>query len=202
MTFETPPYFWTILFCASLSTVLLGFPLLSLRRARQAATWPTAPARLLESAVVPLPGRGSSGWGITVRYAYVVDGRSYEGRRLAFGYVAGSARASAEGVVERLRSARDLRVRFDPRRPARATLAAGVPQSTWYMLVMGLTVAVFFAVLIAAILIEDGAAPAGMRPLVQGAALLVLPLFAATFYVAIRGSRAVERSVIESLLTG
>lgn len=202
MALETPPYFWTILFCTTLSLVLLGYPLLSLRRARRAAAWPTVPVTLLEAALVPQPGRGSSGWGIGVRYTYEVDGRQYEGRRLAFGYVPGSERASAEAIVQRLKSAPSLRVRVDPRRHSRSTLSVGVPQSTWFVLAMGVTVAFFFAVLIGAMLVEDGLVAASVRPVVQGAALLVLPLFAATFYVAFRSNRAVERSVAEHLITG
>lgn len=202
MTFDTPPYFWTILFCVTLSAVLLGYPLLSLRRARRAASWPAVPARLLDAELVPLPGRASSGWGIGVRYTYEVDGRSYEGRRLAFGYVPGSGRASAEAIVQRLREARALQVRVDPRRPSRSTLSVGVPQSTWFVLAMGVTVAFFFAVLIGALLLEDGLVAAGIRPVVQGGAMLVLPLFAAMFYVAFRSNRATERSVAENLITG
>lgn len=202
MPLEIPPLLWMIPFCIALSLLLLGYPLLSVRRARRAAAWPSAPATLMEAQAVPLPGRGGSGWGIGVRYTYAVDGRWYEGRRLAFGYVPGSERASAHAIVQQLAEARALRVRFDPAKPSRSTLSSGVPQSTWFVLAMGVTASWFFAVLIGAMLVQDGLAPAALWPLVQGGAFLILPLFAATFYVAFRSNRATERSVAAALLTG
>lgn len=202
MALETPPYFWMIVFCVALSALLLFYPLLSLARARRAARWPAVPATLLEARAVPLPGRATGGWCLTVRYAYDVNGTRYEGRRLAFGYVPGSDRPVVDALVQRLEGARALHVRADPRNPARATLSAGVPQSVWFVLTLGVTVAFFFAVMIAAMLVEDGLVSPALRPAVRVGGMLLVPVFPVALYVAFRTNRVMDRSVAEHIVTG
>lgn len=200
MTFAFPPYSWLILFCVALSALRVGYPLLSLRRARRAAGWPTAPA-VLQLAEAQL-ATTRSGWEIIVRYTYEVNGATLEGRRLAFGYVPGSRAAHAEAIVQQLREARGLRVRYDPRHPSTSTLSAGVPRSTWNLLVMGVMVSSLFTVLIAAILLEDGVLPEAGRLAAQVGMLVLFPLFAVGFYLFVRTGRGAERSIAENLITG
>ena len=203
MWFSDAGHAWLILFCVGLSTLLIGYPLLSLRRARRAAAWPTAPATLEAAEVCLAPGSQSSprGWGVEVRYAYEVNGAAYEGRRLAFGYVPGGDKSAAEAIVEQLRGARALRVRYDPHDPSRSTLSVGAPHSIAYLLVLGGTVAYFFAVVIAAILLEEGVFPTAVRPVALAAALAILPVFAVAFFLLWRASRGMERSVALNLIT-
>jgi hypothetical protein len=60
-------------------------------------------------------------WWADVGYDYVVDGQSYRGQRVAFGY-RGLSRAGAEDVVARFPTGASVPVWYDPARPERAVL--------------------------------------------------------------------------------
>lgn len=118
---------------------LLGWGLTSLYRGRQALAWPTAEAGLSECRLQEHSDSDGTTWEVIVRYRYGVDGREYEGNRLAFGYAASSAGAEHRAIHEKLQRATRVQVRYDPGNPARSVLAAGFNRSTFTVLVFAVT---------------------------------------------------------------
>lgn len=115
---------------AVLGALLLARAAVGFRRARRSRSWPVAEGTIVESRVERVPSArvtGSPDYVPTVRYRYQVGDETFTGSRLAFGY---DARLLHEELaVERLArypvGAR-VAVRYDPDRPAHATLETGL----------------------------------------------------------------------------
>jgi len=111
-----------------ISLGLLGLALYTARLAWLAWTsqrWPTTSGRMLYSAVYPAEGETPSGR--YVHYSYVVAGVTYESKRLRFGLFP----PGDPYELTSWRSRGKLRVFYDPRKPSRACLLAGLNQLTF-----------------------------------------------------------------------
>jgi Protein of unknown function (DUF3592) len=90
--------------------------------------WPTAPARL---DYLGLSGPGKSGgYGLTVRYSYTVNGMTYESTRWRFG-----SRPSGNMPAITLAASTEIKpidpvVFYDPDKPGRSCLVAGLEETT------------------------------------------------------------------------
>lgn len=101
------------------------------RAGRHVRGWPTVPGTVIDKQAVPsavgsvsTPGRR---YRALVRYAYVVDGRRYEGDKiLAIGGVTGTRQAMQQAIDA---FGGSVEVRYNPRDPADACLKT-VP--TWW----------------------------------------------------------------------
>jgi hypothetical protein len=115
--------------------VSLGLLALAMYAARLAwfasasRSWPSAPGRMLYSAVSP--ARGDSSKGTYVHYSYVVDGVAYESKRLRFGFFPPSDYHTALSKLNALQGNGKLRVFYDPKKPARACLLTGMNELTF-----------------------------------------------------------------------
>ncbi len=131
----------TLLFGAFIAIFyVIGFGLLahginSARRSSQAATWPTAPAKLTSLEVHVNEDSDGDTYEVRVRYAYKVHGVAYEGSRVAFGYSGSSDREPHDQIYERLKGATAVAVRYDPSAPAESCLSFGLHRSIQFMLV-------------------------------------------------------------------
>jgi hypothetical protein len=133
----------------------LGYGVYSFYRGRQALSWPTVVGRLLECRLHENPGSDgadseSPTWEVKVRYSYAVAGREFEGKRVAFGYGGSSNQEEHQRIYEKLNSASQVMVRYQPSNPSSSLLAAGFNRSTflifafavtWLLFTTGLTVA-------------------------------------------------------------
>jgi Protein of unknown function (DUF3592) len=67
-------------------------------------------------------GSSTTSYQTNIKYAYTVRGTRYESSRIAFGYSASISRTSEYAFFNSLKAASSLRVRYNPVRPAEATL--------------------------------------------------------------------------------
>jgi hypothetical protein len=109
---------------------LLGYSMWSSRRSIQAASWPTTPGTITEVRVVETPSGGSDppsgpSYEAQVRYSYAVDGHTYEGSRIAFGFAGSGDRCEQEVLAQHLLHARTVPVHYDPSDPSLSTLQTG-----------------------------------------------------------------------------
>jgi hypothetical protein len=132
---------------------LVGFALLAgalwnTRHSLQAGSWPTAPAKITRLEVRENSDSDGSTYQVEVEYSYVVDGRPYDGKQLAFGYNATSGREAHDEICRKLQGAKQVFVRYDPANPARSCLSYGLHRSlqillafavTWLAFIVGMT---------------------------------------------------------------
>lgn len=90
--------------------------------------WPTTPARL---DYLGLSGPGKSGgFGLTVQYSYTVDGMTYESTRWRFGLRPSGNMPAITLVVSTEIKPIDPVVFYDPNKPNRSCLVAGLDETT------------------------------------------------------------------------
>jgi len=116
---------------------ILGFGLLALalyvarvaRFAFASRRWPVASGRMLYSHVNQAEGNAAAS--THVHYSYVVDGVTYESKRLRFGFYPSRNYAVSVSELRRLQGTGTLRVFYDPKKPSRSCLLAGVNELTF-----------------------------------------------------------------------
>jgi hypothetical protein len=133
---------------SGIQIVSLGLSGLAIYTARLAwfawasRTWPTAPGRMLYSAIYP--GKGDTPTGTYVHYSYVVDGVAYESKRLRFGFFPPGEYHIALSELSALQSGGPLRVFHDPKKPSRACLLTGMNELTFALPFLLLILAMVF----------------------------------------------------------
>jgi hypothetical protein len=133
---------WLVLFLGVLYAAgfgLLGYGLWSARRSRQAAGWPTTPGTITQLDLKESSADASATYKIQLRYFYAVEGVSYQGTRLAFGYSGSGNRGAHDEIHKKLKEAREVAVRFDPADPAVSCLSYGLNRSIQIVLVVAVT---------------------------------------------------------------
>lgn len=106
--------------------------------ARSSRRWPSTVGRILSSEVVYDPHRLHRVHAFArIRYEYEVDGRRYVGGRVKFGGWLNTSRRNAGFTTIRYRAGSPVSVRFDPRRPTRATLERRVAGHVLFFLAIG-----------------------------------------------------------------
>ncbi|MFO1423550.1 MAG: DUF3592 domain-containing protein [Candidatus Competibacteraceae bacterium] len=118
---------------------ILGYGIYSLHASKQAKNWPTAEGKITTCELKESSDSDGTTYRAVVRYSYAVAGRSYEGNRVAFGYSGSSSRTAHQEIVDRLSSAKTVRVRYDPADVTRSVLSYGLNRSTIFLLVFGAT---------------------------------------------------------------
>lgn len=100
------------------------------RDAIRSAKWPIAIGNLEFCEVVDVPAvqiDEPGTWQLQVRYSYVVGGRTYQSTQYAFGYGSrGGDDAKHRMIANRLKSAPQLAVYYDPAHPSNAVLSTEV----------------------------------------------------------------------------
>jgi Protein of unknown function (DUF3592) len=100
--------------------------------------WPSVSGRVTESKCTGAWGTSSSGsrlFSLRLSYEYEVDGRRFEGHRVAFGDMLWSAtksKQSVDALCKLYHPGRTVTVFHDPRQPGRCTLTRGVGQLPFY----------------------------------------------------------------------
>jgi hypothetical protein len=124
---------------------ILIWSLRELRHAVQSATWPVVRGTIQSSAVKSefdstgdLPALPL--YSASIRYQYEVDGKQYQGRRLAFGPITASSRkspAQAESAAYPLGGV--VEVRFCPSQPSLSVLTPGANWDMYAACALGVT---------------------------------------------------------------
>lgn len=97
------------------------------RKGRQAAHWPTVSATIQESALEEEPGRNAMGsinvaYVLTVKYSYVVAGKSYHNDRVSFGKPAFNF-IEGSNYLEQFEPGKQVSVYYNPENQAESVLA-------------------------------------------------------------------------------
>lgn len=137
---------------------ITGYGLYAIQASRAAADWPSADGKLLESRFLTDSDSDGETYRVKVRYTYSVNGVSFEGDRIVFGYTGSSARKFHEQLRDALPQGAALAVRYDPHDPARATLSYGVSRTAIAVLVFGLTWTIFTLGFGSLMILMDGGA--------------------------------------------
>ena len=123
--------FFLVFSCVFAAVVLMLARDIVLGRASR--SWPVTRGRVLESSLGVGKQLIFSICTFSVRYAYTVDGATYESTRLLFGLDSGdnsSLPAAARRRLERYPPEATVEVHYDPARPARAVLETGASATT------------------------------------------------------------------------
>lgn len=143
---------------------LLGYGLRCAQLSVRAASWPKAEGVVKHIALHEDKDSEGTTYHVNVQYSYTVDGVSYDGDRVAFGYAATSGRKMHEQLHERLAGAKTVQVRYDPANPAESCLSFGLHRSiqfllafsiTWLLFVIGFTVIAWLATHSDAVLLDN-----------------------------------------------
>jgi hypothetical protein len=119
---------------------MLGYGLWSVARSAQAAAWPTTPGMITQLSLAErADNEGATTYEVKVNYSYAVKGAAYEGSRLAFGYGGSGGRAAHEEILQKLKDAKQVAVRYDPHDPAVSCLSYGVHRSIQFVLAFAAT---------------------------------------------------------------
>lgn len=110
----------------------------------KSAGWPTRQGKVLESKVETYQTTGHRNkihetmYTAKVIYEYTVGGRPRQGDRVRFGHVDTSDIVDARRIVAHYPKGQDVTVHYDPDRPERSVLEAGVGPRVWILLGGGL----------------------------------------------------------------
>lgn len=117
---------------------LLGWGLYSLYKAKAAEGWAETRGLMKSCELIEDSSGDGTTWSVKVAYDYTVDGRSFSGNRVAFGYAGSSTRAEHEAINAKLSNASVVRVRYNPLRPEEAVLGTGVNRSNLVILIFAI----------------------------------------------------------------
>lgn len=130
--------FFSLFFAVGIG--LLAYAGYSAMRSKEAGTWPVAEGRLLSADLKSnSDSEGSTTYQVKVSYQYAVDGMTYTGDRLAFGYGGSSGQSAHQDILDKLRSGETVEVRYSPTDPQVSALSFGFHRSMQFMVAFGVT---------------------------------------------------------------
>lgn len=115
----------------------LGYGIYQIDQASHTTQWPAVRGEVLESKLRSHTSDNKESWSCSVEYAYEVDGRSYHGDRIAYGYNGTNNKSMHSNLHEKLSSSRYVRVYYNPQDPSVSTLATGVHRSALLPVIFG-----------------------------------------------------------------
>ena len=124
---------------------ILGWSIHSWVKFRQAEKWPTVTAIIESCRFLEDRDPEDTTYKVENRYSYVVDGISYTGDRIAFGYSGSSNEEEVRDIYKKLSNANKVQVKYNPLRPKECVLASGPNKSSLVVIICGLTWLLFTA---------------------------------------------------------
>ena len=112
----------------------------------QAGNWPTTEGTLDSIHVIKDEEADSdeSRYALKTAYHYRIDDREYLGRRVAFGYDDAFLSKGHGSIYEKLKDAKLVTVRYDPRNPSSSVLSYGIHSKTMLGILFSLLWLAFF----------------------------------------------------------
>ena len=108
------------------------------------ADWPAAAGVVQSASVERRPGdKGRGTFHADIRYRFAVAGKTFDGKRVAFGDYDASGASHANSVVNRYPKGKAVQVRYRTGSPDVCVLESGLKAQAWFLPVFGL---VFIAV--------------------------------------------------------
>lgn len=115
----------------------LGYGILQLVQASQTTEWPAVQGNVVECKLNSHTSDHKTTWKCDVRYAYNVDGQSFEGNRIAYGYNGTNNKSMHSWLHKKLNKSEYVRVYYNPSDPRESTLAVGIYRSAYLPIVFG-----------------------------------------------------------------
>lgn len=118
---------------------VLGSGISSLNQANAAKDWPKTVGSIQDVQFITDNDSDGTTYEVKAKYLYRIQGISYEGDNISFGYNAGSGLVAHQQIYDKLKSAKKIEVRFNPDKPSQSTLSYGATRSHFIMLAFGTT---------------------------------------------------------------
>lgn len=111
----------------SIGFIMLRKAMAIRRMSREACNWPTSTGLMLESEIKEEPARNAMGnvnntYLLVAKYQFSVDGKPYEGNRVAFGSPAFNY-LTASNIKDQFAQGKEVPVYYDPKNPEECVLA-------------------------------------------------------------------------------
>ena len=119
---------------------LLGYGVWNAWWSLRAASWPVALVTITQLSVEEnIKLQEDPTYNVKVQYTYTVDGATYEGSRLAFGYMGSNYKNAHDEIYQKLKEAKGVNVRYDPSDPSVSSLSFGLHRSIWIVILFAVT---------------------------------------------------------------
>ncbi|MEW4563862.1 DUF3592 domain-containing protein [Bremerella sp. JC770] len=115
----------------------LGYGVYQLDQASRTTQWPAVRGEVLECKLRSHTSDNKETWACYVKYAYDVNGRYFQGDRIAFGYNGTNYKKMHSDLKKKLSRSRYVRVYYDPQNPTQCTLATGIHRSAYLPVLFG-----------------------------------------------------------------
>ncbi|NEP05470.1 MAG: DUF3592 domain-containing protein [Okeania sp. SIO2G4] len=112
---------------------LLGYGIYSACKSVEASNWPSVTGTITNVSLHENKGRSIT-YEVKVKYRYSVRGKTYTSSRLAFGYFFSSGGQEQQDILNKLKSASSVKVRYSQKNPATSTLSFGIHRSIKFVL--------------------------------------------------------------------
>lgn len=130
------PLLFLLVFVA-FGVVFLGYGLQQIIKGHQSTQWPTVDGQILESHLRTHTNKQKESWSCEVRYAYEVEGVSYEGDCITFGYTGTNRKELHAALDQKLSKAKGAQVHYNPADPSKSCLVAGIRRPAYLPVVFG-----------------------------------------------------------------
>lgn len=147
--------FLFMLLFVSFGGSFMVYGLYQINQASQTTDWPAVRGEVLEAKVRTHRSDNKETWACNVRYAYQVDGRSYEGDRVAYGYGGTNNEQMHKNLQRKLSKSKYVRVHYDPNHPSESTLAVGIHRSAYLPVIFGAAWVVFCGAIVFMVVLGD-----------------------------------------------
>jgi uncharacterized protein DUF3592 len=123
------------LFWSGIVLLFDGVLLTAFARQIRAEKFPSTTGTVTHSEVTLHRGsKGSTTYGVNIRYRYLVDDKPYDADRFRYGFVSSSDRVWAQAMVAAHPRGSQTQVFYDPANPAQALLSPGLQGSDFFVL--------------------------------------------------------------------
>ena len=118
---------------------MLGYGTYGILQAKRSASWPTARGEIESCKMHSHRDSEGSSYGCEVDYRYQVNGETYQGDRIAFGYNNTNYKQPHKQIERHLKQGRYVQVHYNPQDPSQSVLSTGTSSNTWLPIVFGTT---------------------------------------------------------------
>lgn len=126
-----------VLLFIGFGVAFLGYGVYQLDQASRSTQWPTVRGQILECKLRSHTSDRKETWTCYVKYVYEVDGQTYQGDRIAYGYGGSNNKRMHSSLHKKLSRSPYVRIYFDPQNPGESTLANGIYRTAYMPVLFG-----------------------------------------------------------------
>ena len=120
-----------------IGVAMIGYGAYGVVQAKRSASWPTVRGEIESCKLHSRRSSKGSSYACEAKYRYEVDGNSYQGDRIAFGYNSTNYKEPHKQIERHLKKGRYVQVHFNPNDPSQSVLSTGTSSNTWLPIVFG-----------------------------------------------------------------